>query len=289
MAGRDVPVLMPSGSIAEQQKNLIIFTVILSAFVVIPVFTLLGVFAWKYRDGAGAKYEPEHANNNVLEVVWWGIPIAIIAVLSVVTWITSHRLDPYRPIESSNDTLEVQVVALQWKWLFLYPEQGVATVNDLTIPANTPVHFSLSADAPMSAFWVPALGSQIYSMNAMTSQLHLIADEEGTWTGYNTNINGDGYADMKFDVNAVSTDEFEKWHTQHSSSGHVLNQMHLGELSEPSIMSAPMYMRLEDSNLYESIIAKYMSDGGHGGHSVPDTNAADGIMDHDTHDMEGVE
>ncbi len=262
-----IPVLMPSGEIANQQRDLIWFTIILSAIVVIPVFVLLIVFSLRYReDNKKAKYQPEWAENKWLEIVWWGIPIVIIIILSVVTYITSHSLDPYRPIKSDKDALEVQVVALQWKWLFLYPEQGVATVNDLTIPVDRPVHFKLSADAPMSAFWVPALGSQIYSMNGMTSQLHLIANEAGTYKGYNTNINGEGYARMVFDVNAVSEDEFSSWHNGHAQSGHVLDERHLAELTEPSIISAPMYMRLEDKQLYDTIIAKYMLHGGHGQH-----------------------
>ncbi len=234
LAGTHIAVLMPSGDIANQQRSIIIFTVLLAAIVVLPVFTLLAVFSWKYREGnKKATYSPEKAQNNTLEAIWWGIPIAIIAVLGVLTWITSHTLDPYRSIESDNETLEVQVVALQWKWLFIYPDYGVATVNDLTIPENTPVHFRLSADAPMSAFWVPDLGSQIYSMNGMTSQLHLIADHEGSWTGYNTNINGDGYADMTFEVNAVSEQAFNDWTTKHAKSGHSLTESHLAELTKP--------------------------------------------------------
>ena len=263
--GVHIPVLMPSGEIANRQRDLFMFTVYLSAIVVIPVFLLLGWFSWQYReDNTKAKYQPEWSENAWLEIVWWGIPVIIIIVLSIVTYVTSHSLDPYRPIESDKETVSVQVVALQWKWLFLYPELGVATVNELTIPAGRPVHFTLSADAPMSAFWVPALGSQIYSMNAMSSQLNLIADKEGEYKGYNTNINGEGYSKMVFDVKAVSEEEFESWHTDHAASGHVLDAGHLEELTQPSIVSAPMYMRLDDDNLYNSIIMKYM---GHGGHS----------------------
>lgn len=263
--GVHVPVLMPSGEIANQQRDLFMFTVYLSAVVVIPVFILLGWFAWQYReDNPKAQYQPEWGENKWLEITWWGIPIVIIVVLSVVTYITSHSLDPYRPIESDKEAVSVQVVALQWKWLFIYPELGVATINDLTIPADRPVHFTLSADAPMSAFWIPALGSQIYSMNAMSSQLNLIASGEGAYKGYNTNINGEGYSQMVFDVHAVSEDEFERWHTSHAASGHVLNEHHLAELSEPSVLSAPMYMSLADKNLYNTIIMKYMGHGGHG-------------------------
>lgn len=257
-----MPVLMPSGQVADQQRTLFVFTVALSVVVVVPVFALLVIFAWRYRDTgekAPKNYRPEWGENKWLEITWWGIPIVIIAVLSVVTYLTSHSLDPYRAIESDKETLEVQVVALQWKWLFIYPELGVATVNDLTIPVDTPVHFSLSADAPMSAFWVPALGSQIYSMNSMSSQLNLMANETGTFKGYNTNINGEGYAKMTFDVNSVSDDEFDDWQSSHASSGHRLDWQHYGELAEPSTMSSPMYMSLADDKLYQRIVMKNMT------------------------------
>lgn len=260
--GVHIPVLMPSGDIANQERDLIVFTVLLATVVVVPVFTLLALFAWKYREGNDrAKYQPEKAENKTLEVIWWGVPIVIIIVLSIVTWITSHSLDPYRAIKSDNKTLEVQVVALQWKWLFIYPDSGVATVNDLTIPVNTPVHFTLSADAPMSAFWIPDLGSQIYSMNGMSSQLHLIADHAGSWTGYNTNINGEGYADMIFDVNAVNQSDFAAWRMQHSMSKIALTEAQLAGLTQPGVMDEPVYMSLPDTKIYDTVIMKYM---GHG-------------------------
>ena len=256
---KHIPVLMPSGEVADKQQQLIAFTVGLSAVVVIPVFAMLAGFAYRYREGNDkAAYKPDWSDNNILEIIWWGIPILIIVLLSVITYLTSHSLDPYKPIESDKRAVKVQVVALQWKWLFLYPELNVATVNELTIPVDRPVHFSLSADAPMSAFWIPELGSQIYSMNGMTSQLNLIANKPGTFKGYNTNINGKGYADMTFDTKAVSQKDFDDWAKRHSQSGHVLNEAHLAELSEPSVLSAPMYMRLEDPDLYDSVIMKYM-------------------------------
>ena len=256
---KHIPVLMPSGEVADKQQQLIAFTVGLSAVVVIPVFAMLAGFAYRYREGNDkATYKPDWSDNNILEIIWWGIPILIIVLLSVITYLTSHSLDPYKPIESDKRAVKVQVVALQWKWLFLYPELNVATVNELTIPVDRPVHFSLSADAPMSAFWIPELGSQIYSMNGMTSQLNLIANKPGTFKGYNTNINGKGYADMTFDTKAVSQKDFNDWVKRHSQSGHVLNEPHLAELSEPSVLSAPMYMRLEDPDLYDSVIMKYM-------------------------------
>ena len=283
-----IAVLMPSGEIGSQQRDLIVFTVLLAAVVVVPVFTLLAVFAMKYRDGnKKAKYEPEWSESRRLEIVWWGIPILIILVLSVVTWVTSHSLDPYRPIKSDKQALEVKVVALQWKWLFIYPEQGVATVNDLTIPVDRPVHFTLSADAPMSAFWIPDLGSQIYSMNAMSSQLNLIANKPGHYKGYNTNINGEGYARMKFDVHAVSDKEFSAW-TMKGHHGGSLTEMSYQELAKPATPDKPSYYHLADPDIYDKVIMKYMH--GSADTSRPGTHSQSGES-HDTIDhmnMEGM-
>lgn len=267
LAGQHVAVFMPSGEVAEKQRQLIVFTVLLALIVVLPVFTLLGMFAWKYREGnkkAHKEYQPEWAHNTKLEVVWWGIPILIIIVLSIVTYITSHSLDPYRPIQSDKTPVKVQVVALQWKWLFIYPDEKIATVNDLTIPVDRPVHFTLSADAPMSAFWIPDLGGQIYSMNSMSSQLNLIANKEGTFTGYNTNINGDGYAAMKFKTHAVPEMAYDSWVKDLQTSQDMLTFESFAELAKPGIPDKPQYFMLHEGGLYDRIVHSKM-----GGHSTP--------------------
>ena len=260
LRGVQVDVLHTSGVVADQQRMLMIFTVLLSAAVVIPVFIMLGVFAWRYRRGrtSSAQYSPEWAESRKLEMLWWGIPILIIMVLSVVTWQTSHSLDPYRAIDSHHETIEVQVVALQWKWLFLYPSEGIATVNELPIPAQNPIHFTIAADAPMSAFWVPALGSQIYSMNGMSTQLNLVANTPGDYRGYNTNINGKGYADMTFTVKARSSTDYMSWLTSARQSPHALDMATYEQLAQPSVMKEPKTYRLTDRDLYHKIIAKYM-------------------------------
>lgn len=260
LEGQHIAVLMPSGEIAEQQRSLMIFTVLLALIVVVPVFVLLAAFAWKFREGnPRAKHQPEWGENTWLELVWWGIPIAIIGVLGATTYVTSHSLDPYRAIESEKAPLEVQVVALQWKWLFIYPEQHVASINDLTIPVDRPVHFSLSADAPMSAFWIPDLGSQIYSMNSMNSQLNLIANHEGTFTGYNTNINGDGYSDMKFQVHAVGDQAFADWADAAHASDRMLTYAMFEELAKPGVPEVPTYYMLHEADLYQRIVQAGMS------------------------------
>lgn len=257
-------VLDTHGTVASQQKSLLIFTLLLSAIVVVPVFTLLGLFAWKYRDqtrtkkGHKAEYTPEWSSNTLLETIWWGIPIAIIGVLAVIAWQTSHSLDPARRLESSAKAIEVQVVALQWKWLFIYPELGIATVNQLPVPVDTPIHFSLTADAPMSAFWVPTLGTQIYAMSGMSSQLNLMADKTGDFPGYTTNINGTGYSDMKFTVHARTAKEFEEWTKDSKIAPKVLDAAEYRLLAAPSKIKEERVYRVAQTDLYDSVILKYM-------------------------------
>ena len=252
-------VLAPSGEIATKQRNLLLFTVILSASVVVPVFTLLAVISIRYRDtNTKAAYRPNWGENRKLEIVWWGIPIAIISVLAVVTWFTSHSLDPYKKIASSNPPVNVQVVALQWKWLFLYPDYGIATVNQLPVPVDTPLSFTLSADAPMSAFWIPSLGSQIYTMNGMSSQLNLLANHTGDYKGYSTNINGRGYSDMTFMVHAMQRKQFASYVEHIQGLRADMTQAQYAKLAAPSVQKGETAYRLTHTDLYDTIVQKYM-------------------------------
>ncbi len=264
-------VLNPSGDIALQQRRILFFTLSLAAIVVVPVFVMLISFAWRYRAGnKKAKYRPEWDKNHWLEIIWWGVPIIIISTLAVVTWQSSHSLDPYRALESDKKPVEVQVVALQWKWLFIYPELGVATVNHLPIPEKTPIHFTLTADAPMSAFWVPSLGSQIYTMNGMKSQLHLIANHTGSFEGYNTNINGKGYSSMKFMVEAKTGAEFDKWVQSTKKQSPTLDQITYEKLAKQDVMKQSMAYGSVDTGLFDTIVNKYMS-----GHTMPAPSASE--------------
>ena len=262
----NIAVLNPQGVIARQQRDLIVFTTLLSVVVVLPVFTLLGLFAWKYREGnKNATYTPDEDGNKWLEVLWWGVPLIIIVVLGVITWVTTHELDPYKPLKSTVAPLKVQVVALQWKWLFLYPDQGIASVNELRIPAETPINFEITADAPMSAFWIPNLGSQTYAMNGMTSKLSLMADRPGTYRGSNTNINGEGYAGMHFNAIAVPTkDAFNEWVNgiKNDASHNHLDSGIYAELAKQSKNNEVTYYHLHEKALYTEIMQKYM--GAHG-------------------------
>lgn len=260
MHDKNIAILNPKGQIAQQQKDLIIFTTGLGLLVIIPVFVMLFTFMWKYRaSNTKATYTPDVEGNTLLESIWWGIPIVIIVVLSVVTWVSSHQLDPYRALDSNKKPLHVQVVALQWRWLFLYPDQKVASVNELHIPSGRPVEFSISADAPMSAFWIPNLGSQIYAMNGMSSKLTLEADAPGVYRGSNTNISGKGYADMNFNVIATDDQAFDAWAEKEAASKKWLDWDAYTTLAKATDDRSVMYFALTDDKLYDKVIGKYMS------------------------------
>lgn len=272
-----MPVLNPQGEIAAKQRDIIIFTLMLSAVVVIPVFTLLGVFAWKYREGnQEAVYRPNWDSNNVLEAVWWGIPCAIILILGIVTWRTSHELDPYRALDSSVKPLNVQVVSLQWKWLFIYPDQHIASVNLLEIPEKTPINFKITSDAPMNSFWIPSLGSQVYAMSGMSTQLHLMADTTGDFRGSSANISGKGFADMAFTARSASRENFDAWVQSAKNSGSGLHKSTYDKLAKPGVEKQSHFYRLDDAGLYDKIILKYMAHGSTHG-SYDDMHAMEGM------------
>jgi cytochrome o ubiquinol oxidase subunit II len=265
LRGSNFMVLNPGGTIAAKQRDLIVFASLLSLVVVIPVFTMLFVFAHKYREeNTKAKYTPNWDTDKGLEAIWWGVPILLIVILSVVTWRTSHSLDPYKPLESSTQPITIQVVALEWKWLFIYPEQGVASVNMMQFPVDTPVNFEITADAPMNSFWIPQLGGQIYAMPGMQTKLHLMADEVGTYNGVSANLSGEGFAGMRFDAKATSEADFYEWVFNARNSSKSLESATYNQLALPSKNNPTQVFNSVDPDLYDSIIDKYMSHG-HGG------------------------
>lgn len=252
-------VLDPSGEIAIAQRDLFIFALIIMSLVAVPVFALLGFIAWKYRaTNHSAPYRPTWENNRLLEFIWWGIPLLVVGVLSYVAWQTSHSLDPFRPITSDKPTLQIQVIALQWKWLFLYPAQSAASLNELYLPVDTPVEFSIASDAPMNSFWIPALGGQIYAMNGMQTKLHLSATQQGTYEGVSSNISGEGFADMKFKVHVVTADEFKNNLSKRVNGAAPLDSNSYAVLAQPSTVSEPVWYTVADQQLYQSVIDKYL-------------------------------
>jgi len=208
LSGCNTALMDPKGAIGLEQRTLILTAIGLMLIVVIPVIIMAFAFAWKYRaSNTNAKYSPNWSHSNKIEAVVWTVPIIIIAILATITWKTTHELDPFKPIVSDQKTLTVEVVSLDWKWLFIYPEQGIATVNELVIPKDVPVQFKVTSDSVMNSFFIPQLGGQIYAMAGMQTQLHLIANEAGTYKGISSNFSGRGFSGMKFNTIATPTRE----------------------------------------------------------------------------------
>lgn len=263
LQGSDIAVLNPRGEIAQKQYNLIVFTSALSLIIVIPVFAMTTWIVWKYRIGnTKAKYNPDWDHSKTAEAIWWMVPLALIAVLAVVTWKSSHELDPYKELASTKKPVTVQVIALQWKWLFIYPEENIASVNFLQIPEDTPINFDITADAPMNSFWIPKLGGQVYAMNGMQTELHLLADKPGDYPGSSANISGDGFAGMKFTARASTEADYKQWVAGVKSSSTVLDKKAYDELAKPSKNNPPAYYASSEKGLYGTVMMKYMMPGG---------------------------
>ncbi len=215
LAGCSSALLDPKGQIGEEQRTLILTSFGLMQIVVIPVIVMTLLFAWRYRrSNREASYRPDWHHSNLIEAIVWFIPCVIIVFLAVLTWYTSHSLDPHKTIEPTaeqQEPMEIQAVSLDWKWLFIYPEQGIATVNEVAFPEDTPVRFRVTSGSVMNAFFIPRLGSQIYAMAGMDNDVHLVADEPGVYPGRSTNYSGAGFSDMTFDAHVGSEEEFEAW------------------------------------------------------------------------------
>jgi len=254
-----IAVLSPKGLIALKQRGLLVDATWLMFIVVIPALFLTFFYAWKYRESnTKAVHAPDWDQNIAIELIWWGVPCIIVIVLSVYTWRSCHELDPFKAIESKEKPVRIQVVALDWKWLFIYPEEKIATINWTQFPVNRPLNFEITADAPMNSFWIPELGGQIYAMSGMRSQLHLIADEMGKFRGSSANLSGKGFSGMWFTAAASSEAEFESWAEGIRTTGAPLNYESYLLLVEPTEYDPPAFYSLQDENLFEKILMKYM-------------------------------
>lgn len=257
LSGENALVVNVKGSIARKELKLIGLNYLLMFIVIIPTFIALFVVAWRYRaKNPKAKHEPERTHR---EWLLWVIPGVVICVMMVITWYKTHELDPYVPLESEVAPLKIQVVALDWKWLFIYPEQGIATVNFVQFPAGTPIHFVLAADgSPMNAFWIPQLSGMIYAMAGMATQIHMIADEPGEFPGRAAEINGEGLADMTFVAKATEEGEFDAWVAKVKGSHGQLNRESYDALAKPSIHREVGYYSSVEEGLFDHIVMKYM-------------------------------
>ena len=256
----NLAVLNPAGWVAMQEKNLMLTTFGLIMLVVVPVIIMVFVFSWKYRaSNTKAKYSPNWCHSTLLEIIWWAIPSVIIAILAYITWVSSHKLDPYRPLEHNSKPIEIQAVALDWKWLFFIPEFNIATVNYLEVPTNRPLNFKITADAPMNSFMVPQLGGQIYAMQGMETQIHLIANKEGTFDGYSSNYSGFGFSGMNFKIKAGTEEEFQQWIAKVQTNNKKLTKTHYYSHLLPPTKKHPieLYSSVE-RGLYKHIVDKYL-------------------------------
>jgi cytochrome o ubiquinol oxidase subunit 2 len=237
-------VMAPSGDIAVQQRDLIVISTVLMLLIIVPVIFTTLYFAWKYRESnKGAKYSPEWHHSTRLEVMIWSAPLVIIIALGAVTWISTHKLDPFRPLDrldaktplaSDVKPLEVDVVAMDWKWLFIYPEQGIATVNELAAPVNVPINFKITATSVMNSFYVPALAGQIYAMPGMQTKLSAVINKAGEYQGMSSNYSGPGFAGMRFKFHGLDQAGFDQWVQKAKTDGTALNTDTYLKLQKPS-------------------------------------------------------
>lgn len=255
-------VLDPQGPVGSANKTILIDSVAIMLAIVLPTILAIFGFAFWFRAGnSRARYLPTFAYSGQLELVVWAIPALVVMLLGGVAWIGAHELDPAKSIESSQPPLEIQVVSLDWKWLFIYPDHRIAAINALTIPAGVPVHFSLTSASVMNAFFIPQLGSMIYTMNGMSTQLNLQADKPGTYHGLSSHFSGDGFADMNFEVHAVTAADFAKWAQGAAKSDRTLDAAAYAELTKQNSNVMPATFRLADSDLYQAIVTQKIAAG----------------------------
>ena len=252
---RQTGVLEPEGPIASAERLLLINATAIMLVVVVPVILATLGFAWWYRSSnPRADRNQDQAYEGRLEFVIWSIPALVVILLGGVCWIGAHQLDPRAPIPANAKPLEVDVVSLDWKWLFIYPDQGIAAVNQLVVPAGTPVRFHLTSATVMNSFFVPQLGSQIYTMPGMTTHLNLLADKPGAYPGLSANFSGDGFSDMRFTVKAVPAGDFAGWIAQARGSGSALDIPGYAELAKPSEAVPATTYRSVDPRLFGHIV-----------------------------------
>jgi cytochrome o ubiquinol oxidase subunit 2 len=255
-------VLDPKGPIASAERLILFDSVGIMLVIVIPtILATLGVAFWYRSSNHRARYRPNFAYSGRLEILVWAIPAMTVLLVGGVAWIGAHDLDPRKPIDSSMKPITIQVVSLDWKWLFIYPELGIASVNELTIPAATPVNFELTSAGVMNSFFVPQLGGQIYTMAGMVTRLNVQADHVGTYRGLSAQYSGGGFADMHFSVDAVPTQDFDKWVATARRDGPTLDAQVYADLAKPGTETAPFTYRAVTPDLFSNIVGAVMHPG----------------------------
>jgi cytochrome o ubiquinol oxidase subunit 2 len=271
LSGCDLVVMSPSGDIAAQQRDLIVISTILMLVIIIPVIFLTLFFAWRYRQSnTAATYDPEWHHSTGLEVVIWSAPLAIIIALGAITWVSTHKLDPYRPLDRIDAArpvteemkpITVEVVALDWKWLFFYPDYGIATVNEMAAPVDVPINFKLTASSVMNSFYIPALAGMIYTMPGMETKLHAVINKPGEYDGLSSNFSGDGFSHMRFKFHGVDQAGFVAWVARVKQNGTALNRDAYLKLEKPSAKEPVRYFATVDDGLYEAVLNMCVREG----------------------------
>jgi len=255
-------ILDPQGPVAAAEKTILIDSVAIMLAIVVPTILAIVAFAYWYRaSNTRARHRPDWAYSGRIELVVWSIPAMTIILLGGVAWIGAHQLDPAGPVAGTGSPVRVQVVSLDWKWLFIYPDQGIAIVNDLTVPAGAALQLELTSASVMNAFFVPQLGSMIYTMNGMVTRLNLRADNEGTYRGLSSHFSGDGFPDMLFDVHVVSPLAFPDWVARTAKSDAVLDADSFRTLAQQGIAAARPGYRLGDPGLFGDIATQRIAPG----------------------------
>jgi cytochrome o ubiquinol oxidase subunit II len=264
ISGCHTVLMSPSGDLAVQQRDLIISSLILMLLIVVPVIVMALVFAWHYRaSNEKAHHDPDWDHSTMLELLIWSAPLLIIIALGALTWVSTHKLDPFRPLDrleagrpmpADAKPLTVEVVALDWKWLFIYPEQGIATVNEVAAPVDRPIQFKITASSVMNSFFVPALAGQIYAMPGMETQLQAVINKPGDYEGFSANYSGEGFSHMRFTFHGVSESDFSAWVQRAKAGGGTLSREAYVKLAQPSEADPVRYYASIDPTLYQDIL-----------------------------------
>jgi cytochrome o ubiquinol oxidase subunit 2 len=270
LSGCDLVVLSPSGYIAAQQSDLLVSSTLLMLIIIIPVLGLITFFAWRYHEGRRSRYDPDWHHSTSLELVIWATPLMIVICLGAITWVGTHKLDPFRPLENIADRvpvpedvepMEVQVVALDWKWLFIYPEYGIASVNQMAAPVNRPIRFHLTSENYMNAFFVPALAGMIYAMPGMQSQLNAVMNYEGEYQGLSANYSGAGFSGMRFRFLGLDEEGFDAWVETTRAAEGTLDRAQYLDLAVPSMNVPPMFFGDIEPGIFRLIVNRCVEDG----------------------------
>lgn len=262
LAGCHAAMLDPKGIIAAAEKHILLEAVGLMCIVVIPVIIMSWIIPWRYREkNTKAKYSPGFTHSTILELIWWSIPCIIIVILAIITWDGAHKLDPYRPLADKRPPILIEAMALNWKWMFIYPQQHIATINYLQIPVDYPVRFYVSSDGPMNSLAMPRLSGQIYAMAGMRTKLNIKATAIGVYRGLSTNFSGAGFAGMHFKIHVTDMADYHRWVSQVQHAPVKLTMAKFKQLSQPSENVAPQVFSSPAKGIFKYSIMKFMMAG----------------------------